>query len=178
VESDSCSSSQGVTLWILRDRELAGRSWFPDPLLLVAVVLWGNSDLQESSQNEQNELVQEFRPYSIRNKEWRIETNTELSNKVGVWVLADGFDEFWKYNNKTWAWSQWNKERTVPLVPDLAIVPRLLMSSSFVIPTPLSVMVRVLVSGSALILMSKRARSPSPNWETSWRLRKRILSRA
>jgi len=32
-----------------------------------------------------------------------------------------------------------------PLVPDLAIVPRLLMSSALVIPIPVSIMVRVLL---------------------------------
>ena len=41
------------------------------------------------------------------------------------------------------------------LVPDLAIVPRLLMSSALVIPIPESVMVRVLLLLSGTILMPR-----------------------
>ena len=39
------------------------------------------------------------------------------------------------------------------LVPDLAMVPRLLIMSALVMPTPESMMVRVLASVSGMILM-------------------------
>lgn len=41
------------------------------------------------------------------------------------------------------------------LVPDLAIVPRLVMSSCFVIPIPVSLRVRVLVALSGMIYILK-----------------------
>ena len=62
------------------------------------------------------------------------------------------------------------------LVPDFAIVPRFFTRSSFVIPIPVSVTCKTLLSLSALILID--ISSVASNADLSVRERKRILSKA
>jgi len=62
------------------------------------------------------------------------------------------------------------------LVPDLAIVPRFLMSSALVMPMPVSIKVSVLASLSARMRISKSFADSS--CEASVREAYRILSRA
>mmetsp|Transcript_17285 Transcript_17285/g.43906 ORF Transcript_17285/g.43906 Transcript_17285/m.43906 type:complete len:224 (+) Transcript_17285:452-1123(+) len=63
-------------------------------------------------------------------------------------------------------------------VPDLAMVPRLLIRSCLVMPMPRSRSISTFRSVSKLILISSLASSPSPSCSGSVRLRKRSLSSA
>nr|GMD94442.1 Uncharacterised protein [Ipomoea batatas]GMD96201.1 Uncharacterised protein [Ipomoea batatas]GMD97498.1 Uncharacterised protein [Ipomoea batatas]GMD98416.1 Uncharacterised protein [Ipomoea batatas]GME00123.1 Uncharacterised protein [Ipomoea batatas] len=67
---------------------------------------------------------------------------------------------------------------TIPDVPDLAMVPKFLTKSSFVIPIPLSRIERIFLSLSNLIWISSLAVSPSPNISLSVSERNLILSNA
>ena len=90
--------------------------------------------------------------------------------KVAFKINLDYFTKIMGYNLLTETF--WKNS----LVPDLAIVPRCLIKSSFVIPIPVSVTWRMLLSLSALILIENS--SVASRADLSVRDRNRILSSA
>lgn len=137
--------------------------------------------------------------HSVGNQERRIETNTKLTNQITrlntvfLRILQQNVSKSTSGEIElTFCWRvlvriqrsiqpiSFNKQTCKfdknSLVPDLAMVPRFLTRSSFVIPIPVSVTCKMLLSLSALILID--ISSVAANAALSVKERKRILSNA
>lgn len=117
----------------------------------------------------------------VRNKVHGVEPNAKLANEVQVPALGELLEELFR--------CELQEQAAALDVPDLAIVPRLLIKSSLDMPMPRSRIERVFSSLFASIYESELTRhvrtkisscaeSPSPRTDESVRERKRILSRA
>lgn len=161
-ERDLGAAAERVTAGVLGDRERAVRHGLPH-VLLVVVVLGHDAHL-------------------VGDEVDRVEADCAGRNQLPV--ASQGTDAGHAPPRSPPNWPM--RDRSPPeaicsmnaAVPDLATVPRLLMRSCLVMPTPRSRMTIVCASVSPVMRISRSRSSPLPSSESSASERKRILSSA
>ena len=161
VDVDECAPAQGLPCGVLRHSEVAVCLRLPDVLLVAAVLA---DDL-----------------HIVSNKVDRVETDTKLPNEIDIstllHLLQEGCAQLGLSVCAGLLCCSTNRGSCrPPEVPDLAMVPKLLISSFLVMPTPVSRMVSSRFSGSR---RNRTSRSVClPRYFLSVRDRKRVLSSA